>query len=253
MTGCGLRLIIVSLLVVPGPDPAELFIFSDYFYTILMKQQQVPLAPEGYPFIIFCAFVTLLCALLGLLTATSIGVLVTTFVTWFFRDPVRMTPEIPNAIISPADGRVILIKEIDDERFLKGRAIKISIFMNIFNVHVNRVPCAGRVEEVSLKPGKFYSADKTKAELHNEYCAMQMTTPDNIRYGVVQVAGLIARRIVCRATAGDTLATGERYGLIRFGSRVDLYLPPETEVTIQLRSKVKSGETILAQLQTNGQ
>ncbi|HEB69157.1 MAG TPA: phosphatidylserine decarboxylase family protein [Desulfobulbus sp.] len=213
-----------------------------------MKKQHLPLAREGYPFIFFCAFAALLCALLGLTAATFIGLLLTTFVTWFFRDPSRVIPDDPAAIVCPADGRVIIIKEMDDDRFLKGRVLKISIFMNIFNVHVNRIPCLGRVERILFKPGKFYSADNEKAALHNEYCAVTLATPSGIRYCVVQVAGLIARRIVCRAEPGDTIAAGRRYGLIRFGSRVDLYLPPDTKVEVQLRQKVRSGETILAHL-----
>jgi len=215
-----------------------------------MKQQHIPLAREGYPFIFFCAFAALLCALLGFTVAALTGLVLTTFVTWFFRDPSRVVPDDPEAVICPADGRVILIKEIDDDRFLKGRALKISIFMNIFNVHVNRIPCTGKVERILFKPGRFYSADNDKAALHNEFCALTMATPSGIDYCVVQVAGLIARRIVCRAEKGDTIAAGKRYGLIRFGSRVDLYLPPDTKTEVQLRQKVKSGETILAHLNT---
>jgi len=211
-----------------------------------MKQQEVPIAREGYPFILFCAFTTFICALVGYTYAALAGLILTTFVTWFFRDPARIIPDDPDAVISPADGRVIFIKKVDDDRFLKEKALKISIFMNVFNVHVNRIPCTGTVEKILFKPGKFYSADKDKAALHNEYCAIIMTTPANIRYSVVQVAGLIARRIVCRAEKGDTIAAGERYGLIRFGSRVDIYLPPDTSVDVQIRQKVKGGETILA-------
>ena len=216
-----------------------------------MKQQQVPLAREGYPFIIFCAFTTFICALLGFAIATLAGLVLTALVTWFFRDPSRVIPEEPEAVICPADGRVILIREIEDENFLGERALKISIFMNILNVHVNRMPITGRVEKILFKPGKFYSADKDKAGLHNEYCAVIMATPSGIRYCVVQVAGLIARRIVCRAERDDTIAAGRRYGIIRFGSRVDLYLPPDTRVKVQLRQKVKAGETILAHLNSD--
>lgn len=213
-----------------------------------MKQQNVPIASEGYPFIFFCAFTALICALLGFAIAALAGLTLTSFVTWFFRDPARVVPEDPDAVICPADGRIIIIKEIDDERFLQGRAVKISIFMNVFNVHVNRIPLGGTVENISFQPGKFYSADKAKAALHNEYCALTMSNPSGIRYCVVQVAGLIARRIVCRAEKGDTIAAGDRYGLIRFGSRVDIYLPPDTRIAVQLRQKVKAGETILAHL-----
>lgn len=210
-----------------------------------MKHQHIPIAKEGYPFIIFCGFLTFIWAILGFVILAAIGIVLTGFTTWFFRDPVRVSPDDPDAIICPADGKVIILKEIDDNRFLHGRVLKISIFMNVFNVHVNRIPHQGTVEDIHLKAGKFYAADHDKAALKNEYCAITMCTKTGIRYCVVQVAGLIARRIVCRAQKGDSLNGGERYGLIRFGSRVDLYLPTDTRINVQLRQKVKAGETIL--------
>lgn len=216
-----------------------------------MKHQHTPLAREGYPFIALGVLTTLVCAVLGFAVASFAGLALTVFITYFFRDPSRIIPNEPGAVLCPADGRVILIKEITDERFLKERVLKISIFMNIFNVHVNRIPLTGTVENIFFKPGKFYSADKDKAALHNEYCAVTLTTPTGIRYCVVQVAGLIARRIVCRAEKGDTIKGGERYGLIRFGSRLDLYLPPGTRTNVRLRDKVKAGETILAYIGKN--
>ena len=197
---------------------------------------------------LFCGFVTLICSILEYQIAALAGLLVTTFVTWFFRNPSRIQPEDNDAIVCPADGKVILVEEILDERFLQQPVIKISIFMNIFNVHVNRIPYPGIVERILFKPGKFYSADKDKAALHNEYCAMIIATPSGQQYGVVQVAGLIARRIVCWAEKGDQVKAGERYGLIRFGSRVDLYLPTGTNVEVKKGRKVKAGETILARL-----
>jgi phosphatidylserine decarboxylase len=210
-----------------------------------MKDQHTPIAKEGYPFILFFGFLTLIFAIIDLPLIAFTCLILTGFTTWFFRDPVRVTPDNPGGIICPADGKVIIIKEIDDNRFLHGKILKISIFMNVFNVHVNRIPHQGTVEKINLKAGKFYAADHDKAALHNEYCAMIIRTKAGIRYGVVQVAGLIARRIVCWAEVGDSLSSGERYGLIRFGSRVDLYLPPDTEINVQLRQKVKAGETIL--------
>jgi phosphatidylserine decarboxylase len=131
--------------------------------------------------------------------------------------------------------------------------MKISIFMNVFNVHVNRIPFAGTVERVVLSPGKFYAADNDKAVLHNESCALTLTTPDNQRYTVVQIAGLIARRIVCRAEKGDRVVAGERFGLIRFGSRVDLYLPLTTRVTVSEGQTVTAGETVLGILEATAQ
>lgn len=211
-----------------------------------MKTPEFPIAREGFPFILFCGFVTLINSILGYQLVSLAGLLVTGFVTWFFRNPVRIGPEERDAMVCPADGKVILIEEIFDDRFLQQQVIKVSIFMNIFNVHVNRIPYPGTVERILFKAGKFYSADKDKAALHNEYCAMIISTPSDQRYGVVQVAGLIARRIVSWVECGDQVRTGQCYGLIRFGSRVDLYLPTDSRIEVQLGQKVKAGETTLA-------
>jgi phosphatidylserine decarboxylase len=213
-----------------------------------MLTPQVPVAREGIPFIGFTAFCTLLAALLGLTMVTLILLAAATFVLCFFRDPERFTPAESNALISPADGKILLVKQVDDKNFTGGRACKISIFMNVFNVHVNRVPISGTVEKVIYTPGKFYSADSEKGALQNEYCATVLTTPGGDTLAFVQVAGLIARRIVCWLEVGDTVTGGRRFGLIRFGSRVDLYLPPETEVTVQPGQKVRAGETIIGYL-----
>ena len=160
-----------------------------------------------------------------------------------------MLPEDSNAVVCPADGKVIVVREVEDERFLPGKTIKISIFMNVFNVHVNRIPLAGTVERVFLSPGRFFAADKEKAVLHNEFCALTIATPTQQRYAVVQIAGLIARRIVCRAEKGDQVIAGQRYGLIRFGSRVDLYLPLNSQVLVREGQTVTAGETVLATLE----
>ena len=210
-----------------------------------MQKTELPLALEGYPFILFSGFATLVLALLGFAVPALLGLLLTGFVTYFFRDPARVLPEEPGAIVCPADGKVIIVSEVDDDRFLHTRVRKISIFMNVFNVHVNRIPLTGTVERVILSPGKFYAADKDKAVLLNEFCALTLTTPDKQRYTVVQIAGLIARRIVCRAERGDRVAAGERFGMIRFGSRVDIYLPLSTQVTVKVGEKVRAGETVL--------
>ncbi|MCI5121591.1 MAG: phosphatidylserine decarboxylase family protein [Candidatus Electrothrix sp. AUS4] len=191
---------------------------------------------------------TLICALLGAVYVTCLGLVATFFVTWFFRDPFRILPADKNAIICPADGKVIAVKEMFDERFLREEVVRVSIFMNVFNVHVNRVPFAGTVERVLFKPGQFYSADKHQAALHNEYCAMIVNTENQQRYAAVQIAGLIARRIVRWAEPGDRLEGGQRYGLIRFGSRVDLYLPKGIEVTVSEGRKVRAGETVLGRM-----
>ena len=213
-----------------------------------MQNIQLPLAVEGYPFILFSGVATQIFSLLGWPLPAVACLLLTGFVTYFFRDPSRVVPEAANAVVCPADGKVIVAEEIDDQRFLHARVQKISIFMNVFNVHVNRIPCDGTVEGVHLSPGAFYAADKDKAVLHNEFCALTVATPDGQRYAVVQIAGLIARRIVCRAERGDRVVAGERFGLIRFGSRVDLYLPRATRLTVKVGDKVRAGETVLGLL-----
>ena len=213
-----------------------------------MHTPRVPLASEGYPFILFSAFATLAFSLLDLVLPALGALLLTAFVTYFFRDPARVLPEETNAIVSPADGKVIVVRELDDDCFLHQRVQKISIFMNVFNVHVNRIPLAGTVERVVLTPGRFYAADKDKAVLHNERCALTVATPAGARYAVVQIAGLIARRIVCRVSEGDALERGQRYGMIRFGSRLDLYLPLATEVTVREGEVVRAGESVLGLL-----
>ncbi len=214
-----------------------------------MQKTELPMASEGYPFILFSGFTTLICSLLDFPIPALICLLLTGFITYFFRDPCRVLPDEPNAIVCPADGKVIVVREVDDDRFLQQRVIKISIFMDVFNVHVNRIPFAGTVERVVLSPGKFYAADKDTAVLNNEYCAVTIQTPDNHRYTIVQIAGLIARRIVCRAEKGDQVVAGQRFGLIRFGSRVDLYLPLSTQVRVSEGQKVTAGETVLGILE----
>lgn len=213
-----------------------------------MKTPGIPIALEGYPFIFFCAFTTLLLALLEITWAAIPGLIVTGFVTWFFRDPERVTPDSSDFFVAPADGRIIAVEQTTDERFGPDHVHKVSIFMNIFDVHVNRFPFSGRIEQVQFKPGKFYSADSPRGALQNEYCALTVQTGSDLRYGVVQVAGLIARRIVCWAEKGDSLQTGQRFGLIRFGSRVDLYLPLQVKLEVKTGDKVKAGETILGHL-----
>ncbi|HER62760.1 MAG TPA: phosphatidylserine decarboxylase family protein [Desulfobacteraceae bacterium] len=213
-----------------------------------MKAPRIPIAQEGYPFILFAGFSTLILAILEFAYAALPALAVTGFVLWFFRDPERVAPPHADAFVSPADGKVIVAEKITDDRFMQGEVMKISIFMNVFNVHVNRFPFGGEVKEITLRPGKFYSADTNKGALHNEYCAITVTSKNNIKYCVVQVAGLIARRIVCWAEKGDSLATGQRYGLIRFGSRVDLYLPAHFSTSVKKGDKVRAGETVLGYL-----
>jgi len=202
-------------------------------------------ALEGTPFILFAAFVTLIAALLEREAAALLGVAGTAFVLYFFRDPSRLVPDDETAMVSPADGRVILIEEVMDDRYLGAKAQKVSIFMNIFDVHVNRAPFSGQVERIVYTPGRFYSADSPRAGLENETCAVILDAGNGRRLAFVQMAGLIARRIVCWAERGDCLTKGERFGLIRFGSRVDLYLPLDLRLEIKMGAQVKAGETVL--------
>ncbi len=213
-----------------------------------MLSPQIPVAREGYPFIGMAAFCTLISAVLGFTVVTLVLLLISLFVLSFFRDPERFIPHDENALISPADGKIILIDRIKDEIFIHDEVFKISIFMNVFNVHVNRIPFSGTVEQIIYRPGKFYSADSEKSALQNEYCATVISTEKQKKIACVQVAGLIARRIICWLEPGDKAIRGKRFGLIRFGSRVDLYLPVETDILVEVGQKVRAGETVLGQL-----
>ena len=211
-----------------------------------MKTPQVPVAREGYPFIAVSAFATLIIAIIGYELPALTGLLLTCFVLYFFRDPERISPDEEDVVVSPADGKVLSVEKIFDERFVREHVYKISIFMNVFNVHVNRMPYPGRVSKIVYSPGKFYSANSEHAALENEYCAVILTTSQADRQlAVVQVAGLLARRIVCWASKGDSLRRGQRFGLIRFGSRVDLYLPLQVQLEVTAGQKVRAGETVL--------
>ena len=213
-----------------------------------MKEPQVPVAREGYPFIAFAALATVVTAILGYDLIALSTLFLTAFIIYFFRDPERISPEEDDVIVSPADGKIILIEEVFDERFVKEHAYKISIFMNIFNVHVNRAPFPGAVMQIQYSPGAFYSANTERGALENEACAITIGTESGSRMAVVQVAGLVARRIVCWTTKGDKLFRGQRFGLIRFGSRVDLYLPLHAHLEVSVGQKVRAGESILGYL-----
>lgn len=204
-----------------------------------------PVSAAGYPYIFASAFATAVFALLGLTAPALIGLAVTFFICYFFRDPDRVVPNHAGAVVSPADGKVILAKPVGISPFFEGNCIKISIFMSIFNVHVNRVPYDGRVKKVNYHPGKFFSANLDKASHDNEQNAILIETQDGKNICVVQIAGLIARRIICRVQAGDVLTRGQRFGLICFGSRLDVYLPPDTNLTVAVGDKVIAGTSVL--------
>ena len=211
-----------------------------------MKEPQIPVAREGYPFIAFAGFMTLIFAVLEYDLIAFIGLLLTGFIIYFFRDPERIGPDDEDIIVAPADGKIIQVEKVFDERFLQEHAYKISIFMSVFDVHVNRLPFSGEVERIIYSPGKFYAANTDQAALENENCAIVVSTASNFRYAVVQVAGLVARRIVCWTDKGDKLERGVRFGMIRFGSRVDVFLPQHVQLEVASGKRVKAGETVLA-------
>jgi phosphatidylserine decarboxylase len=213
-----------------------------------MISPRIPIAKEGAPFIGSAAFVTLICAIFGYELLTVISLLLSFFILYFFRDPERFTPNKHNTLLSPADGKILVIEKIFDDTFFHEYVHKISIFMNIFDVHVNRIPQSGTLERIDYTPGTFYSANTGQGGLNNENCAAIITGERGRKVAVVQVAGLIARRIVCWLEPGDTVQQGQRFGLIRFGSRVDLYIPGSTEILVKKGQKVRAGETILGRL-----
>ena len=202
------------------------------------------LAREGYPFIFLFALLTIITAILGKPWMIFIPLAITLFTVFFFRDPERDTVEGRGLFYSPADGKVILIRETEEDELLKKRALEISIFMSLFDVHVNRSPCNGVVKAVKHYHGKFLAAFKQESSIVNEHITMLLET-EHGNIVVKQVAGLLARRAVCRVKSGDSLKQGQRYGLIKFGSRLDVFLPLNTRIKVKLNDKVKSGETIL--------
>jgi phosphatidylserine decarboxylase len=196
-------------------------------------------AREGYPFITFFLLLTIATALFGMPWISATAFLLTLFMFYFFRDPERLTPEDDNAFYAPADG-------LKEDEFLKGTALKISIFMSPLDVHVNRAPCAGTVKKVMHKPGKFYNAYTDDAAILNEHISMLLHSDTHGDIVVKQIAGAVARRCVCRVNPGASLAQGERYGMIKFSSRADIFLPLDTRVKVKLNDKVTAGETVLA-------
>jgi len=210
-----------------------------------MTQSHWPMAKEGIPFLILPLLLAVLAFGMGWSTLAFLAALAALFIAFFFRNPRRNIPAQQNAILSPADGKIIYVGEWTEERFLKQRALKVSIFMSIFDVHLNRAPVAGRVLERNHHPGRFLVASREKSSLLNEQNALILETEDRFKILLVQIAGFIARRIVCYADTGDTVKQGEIFGLIRFGSRVDLYLPPEVKPLVSIGQHVKGGESII--------
>ena len=204
------------------------------------------IAREGWPFLAIALVVSIAATAYCALWSIPLW-LITLFILQFFRDPPRQLPAQQNAIIAPADGRIVVVGKAYDD-YLKRDALKISVFMNVFNVHSNRSPVNGTVQQRWYHEGKFFNAALDKASLENERNALWLKTTDGHDVTCVQIAGLIARRILCYVDVGAALAKGERYGFIRFGSRVDVYLPLSAQPKVTLGEKVRAGSTILAEL-----
>lgn len=209
-----------------------------------------PMHPEGRKFVaVFAAITVVLFLILPLLGWIGVGA--TIWCYYFFRDPVRVTPTRDGLIVSPADGVISLIEKAvpPAELGLPERALtRVSVFMSVFNCHVNRAPVAGQIEVIAYRPGKFFNASLDKASSDNERNSLCIKMADGRSLAVVQIAGLVARRIVCFAAQGDTVHTGERFGLIRFGSRLDVYLPDGVDPLVSLGQTMIAGETVLADL-----
>ena len=220
----------------PLPIPYSLLPMNPYPHPIIAR--------EGWPFLA----VSLALAVAGTVWCAVWSIplwIIALFVLQFFRDPPREIPQDAGAVLSPADGRIVAVERVNDP-YVQREAIKVSVFMNVFNVHSNRSPVDGTVQQVWYFPGKFVNADLDKASTENERNAVWLKTADGTDITSVQVAGLIARRILCYVKAGDVLARGQRYGFIRFGSRVDVYLPLDANVKVSIGDKVSATTTILA-------
>ena len=209
------------------------------------------IAKEGWPFLAGTLLISGLVAYFAGWAWSLPFWLATLFVVQFFRDPPRTVPDDPRALVSPADGRIVSVGKARDP-WLEREALKVSVFMNVFNVHSNRSPVDGEVRQRWYHAGSFLNAALDKASLENERNALWLRTASGQDVTCVQIAGLIARRILCYVEAGAGLARGQRYGFIRFGSRVDVYLPLDAEIKVAIGDKVSAAESVLARLASNG-
>lgn len=205
------------------------------------------IAREGWPILAGVLIAVIVSWMLDLGIITFLFFVFLVFAFQFFRDPAREAPEDPRAVVSPVDGRVCKVEKCTNPETGED-AVKVSIFMNVFNVHSQKSPVAGVVEKVTYTPGLFVNADLDKASTENERNAVTVRMADGRRITFIQVAGLVARRIICYATIGQELARGERYGFIRFGSRVDVYLPADAEIVAQIGDKMTGVSSTIARL-----
>lgn len=199
------------------------------------------IAKQGFPFILALAVPTVICFAAGFPWPGGALLFLTLFVVFFFRDPTRNYQPTPGQVVSPADGKVVWIRRGEE-----GQEV-ISIFLSVFNVHVNRSPIGGKIAKIDYRPGKFLIAYDERASTENEQNSISIDTGSHV-VRFVQIAGLVARRIVCWVKEGETLTPGERIGLIRFGSRVDVFLPPGSKVQVQMNQKVKAGTSVIGEL-----
>ncbi len=212
------------------------------------RAKGIPIAREGVPFVMGALAPAVLAWLWGCRkTSMAFGVLACG-TGWFFRNPARTIPRGDNLVLASGDGKVIAVQEEFEPRYLKDQSIRISIFLNLFDVHINRMPCAGSVVDVAYQPGRFTNADDPEATVHNEQNAVMIETPSKKKVLCVQIAGLLARRIACWVGPGDVAVPGERFGLIRFGSRMDTFFPVDSRVRVRVGDRVRGGESILAEV-----
>ena len=208
-----------------------------------------PFAKEGLPFILISIALTFLFLCLGLIFVPILTAIITVFIILFFRDPDRHNPSHHKAVLTPADGKILEIRHLNDgDNPLGQPAVKVSIFMSIFNVHVNRVPVGGTIKKIIYNPGKFFSANLDKASKYNENNRVILETDDSQLIAFIQIAGLIARRISCWVKEIERVEAGQRFGLIRFGSRLEVYLPRDSQIIAHPCQKVRAGETIIGYL-----
>ena len=212
------------------------------------KQAYVPIAGEGVPFILAAMFATLITAVLGWAIIALLLLVATMMIGHFFRDPERISTAGEGDVISPADGCIIAVSKVNSTRFTDKPATKISIFMSILDVHVNRIPVSGVVEGACYRKGRFMAANLAQASIENEQNWLWIKSDSGVDIIVTQVAGLVARRIVCWPETGDRVFRGERFGMIRFGSRVDLYVPENSEILVSQGMHAYAGETVICRL-----
>ena len=206
-----------------------------------------PIAPEAFPFVLLLGALATGAWFLDLKIASLILTVLAGWVLWFFRNPTRTIPDDPRAIVAPADGRVMEIQEEEEGTYCHERVIRVSIFLNIFNVHINRIPFTGEVVETGFISGRYLPAMKSAASQQNHRHALFIHTSTGKKVLVVQIVGLIARRIRCWVTTGDQVTRGDCFGLIQFGSRVDTFLPLDVKIRVKVGDHVKGGSSILGE------